>query len=180
MIILSKGEWRLFFIHIFYNIIKNMKRKNVSKTRKNKKIRKGGATSTGSCGCACGDPKQIKGGRTDFQSNGMPENIASFGNSGNFSNMDPRDMMVSGRFLNGGRKSKKQLRRRSLGGSKKRTKKGGAWYDFNPLAGNQNNIMSAFGNTSGALLNAKLASGIPIDSQQNNSIFANGSTKPMV
>jgi hypothetical protein len=160
-----------------------MKRKNVSKTRKNNKKHPSRRVRGGAgCACACGDPKQIKGGTTDFQSNGLPENIASFGNSGNFSNMDPRSMMVSGRFLNGGRRrTKKQTkgRGRGRGRSLGKLKIGGAWYDFNPLAGNQDNIMSAFGNASGAALNAKLASGIELHGK-NDSIFTNGSIKPMV
>ena len=152
-----------------------MKRNRKTRRRKQQKRYDG----AGSCGCACGDPKQIKGGTTDFQKNGMPENIASFGNNGNFTNNDPRNMMISGRFLNGGSR-KKCRRNRYLGRTKMfHIKKGGAWYNFNPLAGDQNNIMSAFGNTSGALLNAKLASGIPLNGS-NNSIFSNNSAKPIV
>lgn len=165
----------------------------MKQTRKriNKKSQMGG-----DCGCGMNSGpksafnfKSIMGGATEFESNGMPSNSIPLGNS--YYNNDPQRMMESGRFLNGGR-----LRRRRLGKSSKKKnktkknktrrkydglKKGGGWFSNNLLDYPQTNVLSAFGNCSGADLNAKLASGMTFDNSTKSGFFStNGGTKPLV
>lgn len=150
----------------------------------------------GDCGCGMNaNPKSMfnfksmMGGTTDFESNGMPSNTIPLGNS--YYNNDPQRMMASGRFLNGGRRR----RQRRLGISKKKNKtkknktrrkydsikKGGGWFSNNIIEYPQTNILSAFGNASGAELNAKMASGMPVDTSTGSGLFStNGGTKPLV
>ena len=170
-----------------------MKGKSKGKSRSRKNTSKRRKSEGGGCGCSCGSGadspgfnfKSIMGGSTSFESNGLPSNLPSLGDSGYYNN-DPQRMMESGRFLNGGKRKTRLLRssRRNLGrtkSKKNRRNRGGGLFDYNPLAGDQNNILSAFGNSSGAVLNAKLASGMEIDNSPKTGLFsASNGIKPLV
>ena len=140
----------------------------------------------GDCGCGGKNLVPMKpdgilfqGGMVGFQPNGLPTNIASYNDTAYYGNGDVARMAESARFM-GGKKGKRKTKR-YLG---KIIKGGVGWLSFlgtgfnDPLGGGGKDILSAFGTTAGAAVNAKIYGGIPVE-EQSGTIYNNG-IKPLV